>query len=172
MANKKIWDFWAKNYQNLWVQKLSLAPTRMEIINQLENQITDKNKHYNILDIGCGIGQIVRDIQTHFKEYSFSITGIDYSEQMIKHAKKNQKKYELQRFKNILNNNKIKKEKINMHNKGTNEQTKKDMNRVSDLLGIKISDTYKNEYNGSLNIDKERNIKYIKMDVNILFLSS
>lgn len=94
MSDKTIWDFWAKHYQGLWVQRLSLEPTRDEIIEQLKLQITDKTRHYRILDIGCGTGQLARDIQMNFAEYDISIAAIDYSDEMIKQAKKNQKKYE------------------------------------------------------------------------------
>ena len=94
MSDKSIWDFWAKYYQGLWVQKLSLEPTRSEIIDQLRLQITDKDRQYRILDIGCGTGQLARDIQMNFSDYDISVAAIDYSDEMIKQAKKNQKRYE------------------------------------------------------------------------------
>lgn len=94
MSDKRIWDFWAKYYQGLWVQKLSLEPTRSEIIAQLGLQLTDKDRQYKILDIGCGIGQLAREIQMNFGEYDLSLAAIDYSDEMIKQAKKNQKRYE------------------------------------------------------------------------------
>lgn len=45
MSSQKIWDFWAKRYDRLWVQKYSLYPTRREIISFLNKRL-EKNKKY------------------------------------------------------------------------------------------------------------------------------
>ncbi len=82
----KIWDFWAKHYDRLWVQKYSLRPTRQkvkEII--LGFKIDDK---VDMLDIGCGTGELLfelKDIK------GLTRTGIDFSEKMIEESKKKNK---------------------------------------------------------------------------------
>lgn len=86
MSNKRIWDFWAKYYERLWVQKISLEPTRKMVIEEISKYVDDKNKYYNILDIGCGTGQTLFEIIKKFEMYKIKIKGIDFSEEMIKEA--------------------------------------------------------------------------------------
>ncbi len=86
MNKEKVWDFWAKRYENLWVQRVSLEPTRREILKYLE-KILRKDKRYRILDVGCGIGQTLREIEDRFKEYDLELMGIDFSSEMIQRAK-------------------------------------------------------------------------------------
>ncbi len=85
MTKQTIWDFWAKRYENLWVQRVSLAPTRREILIYLKN-ILVKDKKYKILDVGCGTGQLLRDIQ-QFEGYNLQLYGIDFSKEMIERGK-------------------------------------------------------------------------------------
>ena len=80
---KNIWDFWAKYYDRLWVQYVSLKPTRAEIIRHLSPA-----KNCKILDIGCGTGQLLRDIRSKFSDSKIDYTGVDKSEGMIKEAKR------------------------------------------------------------------------------------
>ncbi|PAB60252.1 class I SAM-dependent methyltransferase [Anaeromicrobium sediminis] len=82
MSLKFMWDFWAKYYDKLWVQKYSLTPTRNKIIDNLK---IDEN--FNILDAGCGIGELLRDIKDKFNFINLNLYGIDYSPYMIKRAK-------------------------------------------------------------------------------------
>ena len=91
MSNSTIWNFWAKRYENLWVQKVSLAPTRVKVIEELKEIITERDKVYRILDIGCGTGQLILDIKRSFNEFDLEIHGIDFSEKMIESAKENLK---------------------------------------------------------------------------------
>lgn len=86
MNKEKIWDFWAKRYDRLWVQKVSLGPTRKQIVLYLK-KILKEDKAYRILDVGCGIGQTLRDIQSTFKDYPIELFGIDFSKEMIGRAK-------------------------------------------------------------------------------------
>lgn len=86
MSSIKVWDFWANKYERLWVQKYSLAPTRRDIIKETKN-ILNKDTTYNILDMGCGTGQLISDMKVEFKDYNISYTGIDISGEMIKLAK-------------------------------------------------------------------------------------
>lgn len=87
MSSKKIWDFWAKRYENLWVQKYSLGPTRREIIKYLIRGL-NKGREYKILDIGCGTGQLLRDMKKNLDGHSIKLYGIDFSEEMIEEGKK------------------------------------------------------------------------------------
>jgi ubiquinone/menaquinone biosynthesis C-methylase UbiE len=83
MKNQKIWDFWASRYERLWVQKYSLKPTRQMIVEMMLS-VFNKNSSINVLDVGCGTGQITDELMRHFN--SLKYTGIDISESMIDKA--------------------------------------------------------------------------------------
>lgn len=76
-----IWDFWAKRYDKLWVQKHSLGPTRRYIIN-----ILDLDRSIKILDLGSGPGELMGEILQ--LDPNVDITGLDLSEEMLKESKK------------------------------------------------------------------------------------
>lgn len=76
----EIWDFWAKRYNKLWVQKYSLRPTR-EYLLTMDLQ-GDKLK---ILDLGCGPGQLIEEL--YKKNKDLHIMGIDFSEKMLEISK-------------------------------------------------------------------------------------
>jgi len=82
MLNNIVWDFWAEKYDRLWVQKYSLGPTRKAILKVLR-QILNKNKKYRILDMGCGTGQLLRELQEHLYDFDIEYTGVDLSAKMI-----------------------------------------------------------------------------------------
>lgn len=82
----RIWDFWAKRYDKLWTQQLSLIPTRQKVIRELQKIIVDKDKEYKILDMSCGIGQLIYQINEIFHGYQLSIDGVDSSTNMIEIA--------------------------------------------------------------------------------------
>jgi ubiquinone/menaquinone biosynthesis C-methylase UbiE len=86
MSNMKVWDFWADKYERLWVQKYSLSPTRREIVREIKN-IIQPDVPYNILDMGCGTGQLLRDMQKEFKDYKIKYTGVDISSKMLELAR-------------------------------------------------------------------------------------
>ena len=86
MRTVKIWDFWADKYERLWVQKYSLSPTRREIIKELK-EIIREDREYRILDMGCGTGQLIRDIKRDFSSYNIKLMGVDISPKMIEAAK-------------------------------------------------------------------------------------
>ncbi len=86
MSGKKVWDFWAKGYERLWVQKYSLRPTRSKILQYLRAHL-DPHKSYRILDIGCGIGQLLREIRAELPGYKLELLGIDYSKEMVNIAR-------------------------------------------------------------------------------------
>ncbi len=87
--SKQIWNFWASKYEKLWVQKFSLTPTREAVIRTI-NKYTLQNQN-KILDIGCGTGQLLNDIANKFENRNLNLLGIDFSEEMISIAKKQNK---------------------------------------------------------------------------------
>ncbi len=76
----EIWDFWAKRYNKLWVQKYSLRPTREYLL-----KLNLQGSNIKILDLGCGPGQLIEEL--HKKDQSYRITGLDFSEKMLKLSK-------------------------------------------------------------------------------------
>lgn len=86
MSNSKLWDYWSKHYERLWVQKYSLKPTRKITIDLIK---TYNKESLDILDIGCGTGQLISDIRQNFKNKSLNLKGLDYSKGMIEKARKN-----------------------------------------------------------------------------------
>lgn len=85
----EVWEKLAHKYNNLWVQKYSLGPTRREVL-KIVLPLLKKNNKLNILDIGCGTGQLIKDINNETEVVNY--LGIDVSENMIKEAKKLNKK--------------------------------------------------------------------------------
>ena len=90
MISVKIWDFWADKYERLWVQKYSLSPTRRDIIKELK-EIIKEDREYRVLDMGCGTGQLIRDIKKEFTGFNIVFTGVDISSKMIEVAKEKDK---------------------------------------------------------------------------------
>ena len=84
----EVWEKLAHKYNDLWVQKYSLGPTRREV-KKLVLPLLEKNKELKILDIGCGTGQLIKEISDKYKMVNY--LGIDVSENMIDIAKKNNK---------------------------------------------------------------------------------
>lgn len=85
----EVWENLAHKYNNLWVQKYSLGPTRREVL-KIVLPLLKKNNKLNILDIGCGTGQLIKDINNEIEVINY--LGIDVSENMIKEAQKANKK--------------------------------------------------------------------------------
>ena len=85
MSNQKVWNFWAPRYKNLWVQKVSLKPTRTKVLDLIEKSFS--NKHIeSYIDIGCGVGELIDQIEAGYEtENSY---GVDYSQGMIDIASK------------------------------------------------------------------------------------
>lgn len=85
MSNQQVWNFWAPRYKNLWVQKVSLKPTRTKVLDLIRRTFEDKTIRAYI-DIGCGVGELVDQIESEFRtENSY---GLDYSQGMIDIASK------------------------------------------------------------------------------------
>jgi ubiquinone/menaquinone biosynthesis C-methylase UbiE len=82
-----IWNFWSKHYEKLWVQQYSLYPTRSAVLEKIQTKLSHDNP-VQILDMGCGTGQMLRDIEKAYPEYPIKLTGIDNSSGMIEIAGK------------------------------------------------------------------------------------
>jgi ubiquinone/menaquinone biosynthesis C-methylase UbiE len=76
----EIWDFWAKKYDRLWVQKYSLKPTRDYITNAIEKN-RNNEAPIRLLDVGCGPGELLEALENKFDH--IEMTGIDFSKGML-----------------------------------------------------------------------------------------
>jgi ubiquinone/menaquinone biosynthesis C-methylase UbiE len=84
-----VWNFWSKFYDRLWVQQVSLRPTRRAVIEKLTGMLPVGAR---VLDVGCGIGELLGELslalavgksgQTPF------LLGMDGSSGMIEQARK------------------------------------------------------------------------------------
>lgn len=74
----KLWDFWADRYSKLWVQKVSLGPTRDYILDELKEMAHGRS---TLLDLGCGPGELLSEIGKNFPQ--IDLTGVDYSPRML-----------------------------------------------------------------------------------------
>lgn len=54
-----VWDFWSKFYERLWVQKVSLGPTRRAVAEKLAGRMRADSR---VLDVGCGIGELLGEL--------------------------------------------------------------------------------------------------------------
>lgn len=93
-----IWDFWASRYERLWVQKYSLGPTRKAVLKEIKdilnykgekNDQSEEDKMINLLDVGCGTGQLTREVWEKFKGEISYLEGLDYSKAMVEEARRN-----------------------------------------------------------------------------------
>ncbi len=91
-STQRQWNFWSGFYEKLWVQHVSLKPTRRQLLKIME-QLVVSGEVCRILDVGCGTGQLIRDILSAFPQVPFHITGIDYAEGMLSQAKENLKDF-------------------------------------------------------------------------------
>lgn len=82
----EVWENLANKYNNLWVQKYSLGPTRREVL-KIVKPLLEKNKDLKVIDIGCGTGQLINEISSNCEDVNY--LGIDVAENMIKVAKEN-----------------------------------------------------------------------------------
>ncbi len=82
----EVWEKLAHKYNNLWVQKYSLGPTRREVRSVLL-PILEKYPDSRILEIGCGTGQLIHEISEVHKNVDY--LGIDVAENMVEIARSN-----------------------------------------------------------------------------------
>ena len=83
MNGARIWDFWAARYDRLWVQRVSLAPTRAALRAQLSSRPPGR-----LLDMGCGTGQLLAELLGLGGTTDWEYTGIDASPAMIAAARR------------------------------------------------------------------------------------
>jgi len=76
-----VWDKLSGKYDNLWVQKYSLTPSRGEVIRRLNG----KGGQFSLLDVGCATGQLLGEIKVKYSQAR--LFGIDKSPNMIELAK-------------------------------------------------------------------------------------
>lgn len=69
-----IWDGYKQIYDRLWVQNVSLMPTRIKVIEVLRQYGTLKGE---LLDMSCGTGQLMSDIEAAFP--NLSLEGVEPS---------------------------------------------------------------------------------------------
>lgn len=86
MSSRKIWDYWAKYYDRLWVQKYSLGPTR-KAVRDLLSKYADGHE-MKLLDVGCGPGELLEEIKKQKGEQFLYLAGIDYAPKMLDLARK------------------------------------------------------------------------------------
>ena len=82
----KAWEKLAHKYNDQWVQKYSLGPTRREV-KKIILPLLEQNKDIKILDVGCGTGQLIGEISACYNEVDY--LGIDVTKNMIEIATKN-----------------------------------------------------------------------------------
>ncbi|MCI5196436.1 MAG: class I SAM-dependent methyltransferase [Candidatus Electrothrix sp. AW5] len=91
MNRQGIWDFWAKYYDHLLLQRISLQPTRALVCEKIREFIDTKKTaqedlHPQILDMGCGTGQLYGDLVHALGKQKFHYLGIDLSKAMLERA--------------------------------------------------------------------------------------
>jgi len=77
-----VWDRLANNYDRLWVQKYSLAPTRLKVMEILSS--LPENPEMLLLDLGCGTGQLLYELKNKYA--GVKLSGVDKSSEMIRTA--------------------------------------------------------------------------------------
>lgn len=76
-----VWDNLSSKYDNLWVQKYSLTPSRKKVIDLIGKKKID----FSLLDVGCATGQLLCEIKENCP--TATLFGVDKSNSMIKIAK-------------------------------------------------------------------------------------
>jgi len=93
MNRQAIWDFWAKYYDRLLLQRVSLGPTRVLICEKIialkkNRETAQETTSLKILDMGCGTGQLYGDLVHALGKEQFQYLGVDLSGAMLEQAMK------------------------------------------------------------------------------------
>jgi SAM-dependent methyltransferase len=103
MNRQGIWNFWAKYYDRLLLQRVSLQPTRALVCEKIraiknqskpaaqpphlpDNKASKEIPCLEILDMGCGTGQLYGDLLHTLEEIKFHYLGVDSSGAMLEQA--------------------------------------------------------------------------------------
>jgi 2-polyprenyl-3-methyl-5-hydroxy-6-metoxy-1,4-benzoquinol methylase len=78
-----LWNYWARRYTKLLMQRWILGPTRVEVVSFLKLLDAPPSA---VLDVGCGIGQLAHDMAAAFR--NARVTGVDYAPEMIERAER------------------------------------------------------------------------------------
>ena len=93
----QAWEKLAHRYNDQWVQKYSLRPTRREV-KKYVLPLLEKNKELKILDVGCGTGQLISEISELYPSVDY--LGIDVAKNMIRVARESNRGAKI-RFLNV-----------------------------------------------------------------------
>jgi trans-aconitate methyltransferase len=77
----KLWDYWSGRYERLWVQRVSLEPSRRLVLEHVGGLAPTPER---VLDVGCGVGQLCRELAKRFP--AARVLGIDPSPGMVARA--------------------------------------------------------------------------------------
>ncbi len=80
---KSVWDKLANKYDNLWVQKHSLGPSRNMVIKYMEKYFP-KELIFCMLDVGCATGELLCNVGELYPRAR--LFGLDKSREMLKIA--------------------------------------------------------------------------------------
>lgn len=78
-----VWNKLSHKYDELWVQKHSLGPTRHKVFDIVCDIVGDK-KNFSLFDVGCGTGQFLSTISEYYPHAR--LYGMDYSAGMLEKA--------------------------------------------------------------------------------------
>lgn len=106
----RAWEKLAPKYNDQWVQKYSLRPTRREV-KKIVLPLLEQNKDLKILDIGCGTGQLIGEISEQYGAVDY--LGIDVAKNMIEIARQNNRGDRI-RFLNVAVDEFVCEEKFDM----------------------------------------------------------
>ena len=71
-----VWEKLAKKYDRLWVQRVSLGPTRQQVLRRIAGVGAE-----SLIDLGCGTGQLLHELSVRHPE--MRLAGIDKAPAMI-----------------------------------------------------------------------------------------
>jgi len=78
-----IWDYWAPRYHGLYVQKVSLGPSRRLVHARIEEAAPEARR---FLDVGCGIGQFASELAA--QRPNAEVVAVDPTPGMIERAQR------------------------------------------------------------------------------------